>query len=261
MFGHQCKRAVKDSLEDLTRCARAAAAEFPVLLAESRTALRSDDRVAETNYQEGKVQNLQRAAAEINGAFLQAGKTFSFWKEVGRTSKRRGYAVGRTLQEGCLIPAVGGGLCQLSNAIYDAALQSGCEIVERHAHSQVVPGSTAAEGRDATVTWNYGLCRSSLPRAASPADPSGVGGRRTSGRILRKGGPKEGSRSTCSSETSGSCQGRCCPSDSTHLQNLRRDRLFPLRPHQPEAATITHCPLRHSVGPRSYRSNDLIERR
>jgi vancomycin resistance protein YoaR len=155
MFGHQCKRAVKDSLEDLTRCARAAAAEFPVLLAESRTALRSDDRVAETNYQEGKVQNLQRAAAEINGAFLQAGKTFSFWKEVGRTSKRRGYAVGRTLQEGCLIPAVGGGLCQLSNAIYDAALQSGCEIVERHAHSQVVPGSTAAEGRDATVTWNY----------------------------------------------------------------------------------------------------------
>jgi hypothetical protein len=107
MFGHQCKRAVKDSLEDLTRCARAAAAEFPVLLAESRTALRSDDRVAETNYQEGKVQNLQRAAAEINGAFLQAGKTFSFWKEVGRTSKRRGYAVGRTLQEGCLIPAVG----------------------------------------------------------------------------------------------------------------------------------------------------------
>jgi hypothetical protein len=107
MFGHQCKRAVKDSLEDLTRCARAAAAEFPVLLAESRTALRSDDRVAETNYQEGKVQNLQRAAAEINGAFLQAGKTFSFWKEVGRTSKRRGYAVGRTLQEGCLIPSVG----------------------------------------------------------------------------------------------------------------------------------------------------------
>jgi hypothetical protein len=46
-------------------------------------------------------------------------------------------------------------LCQLSNALYDAALQSGCEIVERHAHSRIVPGSSAQAGRDATVAWNY----------------------------------------------------------------------------------------------------------
>jgi hypothetical protein len=59
------------------------------------------------------------------------------------------------LQEGCLIPSVGGGICQLSNALYQVALDAGCEIVERHAHSRVVPGSATAAGRDATVAWNY----------------------------------------------------------------------------------------------------------
>lgn len=53
------------------------------------------------------------------------------------------------------MPATGGGLCQLSNALYDVALQAGCEIVERHAHSRRVPGSRAEQGRDATVAWNY----------------------------------------------------------------------------------------------------------
>jgi vancomycin resistance protein YoaR len=80
---------------------------------------------------------------------------FSFWKQIGRASARRGYVTGRMLQQGCMIPAIGGGLCQLSNALYDATLQAGCEIVERHAHSRVVAGSMAAAGRDATVAWNY----------------------------------------------------------------------------------------------------------
>jgi hypothetical protein len=67
----------------------------------------------------------------------------------------KGYVAGRELREGCLIPSIGGGLCQLSNALYDAALRAGFEIVERHAHTQVIPGSLAESGRDATVFWNY----------------------------------------------------------------------------------------------------------
>jgi hypothetical protein len=34
-------------------------------------------------------------------------------------------------------------------------LQAGFEILERHAHSQVIAGSLAEKGRDATVFWNY----------------------------------------------------------------------------------------------------------
>ena len=40
-------------------------------------------------------------------------------------------------------------------ALYEAALDAGLEIVERHAHSRIVPGSRAARERDATVFWNY----------------------------------------------------------------------------------------------------------
>jgi hypothetical protein len=43
----------------------------------------------------------------------------------------------------------------LSNALFDAALTAGCEIVERHAHTRRLPGSMAAAGRDATIFWNY----------------------------------------------------------------------------------------------------------
>jgi hypothetical protein len=131
------------------------AGAFTHLAAESVSELWSDLSLAERGMQVGKVQNLRRAAAALDGLELRAGEVFSFWRQVGRASRARGYVEGRMLREGCMMASVGGGLCQLSNALYDAALAAGCEIVERHAHSQVVPGSAAVAGRDATVAWNY----------------------------------------------------------------------------------------------------------
>ena len=86
---------------------------------------------------------------------IPAGAAFSFWRQVGPPLAARGFVPGRMLKQGCLMPVVGGGLCQLSNALYQAALGAGCEITERHAHSRIIPGSHAAAGRDATVAWNY----------------------------------------------------------------------------------------------------------
>src|SRR4051794_39809379 len=103
----------------------------------------------------GKIQNLRIALAGLDGIVVPAGETFSFWKQVGRATRRRGFVAGRELREGCLVASAGGGLCQLSNGLYEAALAAGFEIVERHAHSRLVPGSRAAAGRDATVFWNY----------------------------------------------------------------------------------------------------------
>lgn len=103
----------------------------------------------------GKIQNLRVAVRAIHGIEVPAGQVFSFWRQIGRTTKGRGYVNGRELREGCLIKSVGGGLCQLSNGLYEAALDAGLEIVERHAHSRIVPGSRASRERDATVFWNY----------------------------------------------------------------------------------------------------------
>jgi hypothetical protein len=125
------------------------------LLAESTSPLYPSDAGAEFALQAGKVQNLRVAARYLHGRELQAGELFSFWAHVPRPTVGRGFARGRELRTGCLIPSVGGGLCQLTNALYDVALQSGCDIVERHAHTQRIPGSMVAEGRDATIFWNY----------------------------------------------------------------------------------------------------------
>jgi hypothetical protein len=131
------------------------AGAFNVPIAASTTTLWSETEPGEQALQIGKVHNLRRAAMSLDGTLIPAGAVFSFWRQLGRATRARGYVEGRMLREGCMIPALGGGLCQLSNALYDVALQAGCEIRERHAHSRLVPGSAAAAGRDATVAWNY----------------------------------------------------------------------------------------------------------
>lgn len=103
----------------------------------------------------GKIENLRIAAKLLNGIEVNADKTFSFWKQLGNPNTAKGYVLGREIREGCIVPTIAGGLCQLSNALYDAALKAGFEIIERHKHTKVIKGSLAEEDRDATVKWNY----------------------------------------------------------------------------------------------------------
>jgi len=103
----------------------------------------------------GKIENLRIAARKINGLNVQANQTFSFWKHIGYPNFGQGFVVGREIREGCIVPTVAGGLCQLSNALYDAALKANFEIIERHKHTKIIKGSLAEKDRDATVKWNY----------------------------------------------------------------------------------------------------------
>jgi hypothetical protein len=151
----QARRALVNLRHPIRRHALGEPARFPHLAAQSRTPLWSDPRLAETGMQRGKVHNLRAAAKRLDSTLLPAGETFSFWRQVGKATRARGFVAGRMLQEGCLVRSLGGGLCQLSNALYDVALQARCEIVERHGHSRIVPGSAAAFDRDATIAWNY----------------------------------------------------------------------------------------------------------
>lgn len=134
---------------------RASALMDAPVLAESVSQLWTEDGPRELPLVAGKVHNLRRSIRHLDGIEIPAGAVFGFWAQVGRASRRRGFVAGRELREGCLIPSVGGGLCQLSNALYQAALEAGCDIVERHPHTRPVPGSQAAAGQDATVFWNY----------------------------------------------------------------------------------------------------------
>jgi glycosyltransferase involved in cell wall biosynthesis len=148
------RRRVDDVWAPLPLGARADVARMRPI-GSSVTPLFARDAGVEARLQAGKVQNLRIAARSIDGRGFGAGEVFSFWRHVGRPTRRRGFTVGREVREGCLVPSIGGGLCQLSNALYDAALDAGMTIVERHAHSVVVPGSLAEIGRDATVFYNH----------------------------------------------------------------------------------------------------------
>ncbi len=125
------------------------------VVAEVVTPLYTEADPNEMALQLGKVQNLRVAARALDGVVIRRNEVFSFWAHVGRPTRARGYVEGRELRQGCLIPTVAGGLCQMSNSLYRAATQAGCEIVERHGHTAAVPGSPFPPGEDATVFWNY----------------------------------------------------------------------------------------------------------
>uniref|UniRef100_UPI0027DB3437 VanW family protein n=1 Tax=Variovorax sp. E3 TaxID=1914993 RepID=UPI0027DB3437 len=81
----------------------------------------------------------------------------SFWRQLGRPAAWRGFVVGRELREGCVVPTLAGGLCQLSNALATVAARAGFELVEHHGHTARIEQADAADGDavDATVFWNY----------------------------------------------------------------------------------------------------------
>ena len=152
----QLRRAVVDFADrTVERHAKESELTSQPVIAVSKTLLWTESAPEERFLLAGKIHNLRLAVRELDGIEIPAGKTFSFWKQLGRAGRFNGYVKGRELREGCIIPNIGGGLCQISNALYDAALQAGFEIVERHPHTQVIPGSLAEQGRDATVFWNY----------------------------------------------------------------------------------------------------------
>ena len=86
----------------------------PLSTVEVRSPLYGSNQPAEFALQAGKVQNLRVAARALRGLLIPAGRVFSFWAHVPRPSRRRGFALGRELREGCVIPNIGGGVFVIS---------------------------------------------------------------------------------------------------------------------------------------------------
>lgn len=109
--------------------------------------------------QYNKIVNLKNAISELNNVTIHPGETFSFWKLVGKPSKRKGYLDGMILRNGTFKAGIGGGLCQLSNLIFWIASHTPLTVTERHRHSyDVFPDSNRTQpfGSGATCFYNYG---------------------------------------------------------------------------------------------------------
>lgn len=150
------QRMLKNALEGNKKFPdKKALIDLPIISASESYLWNADDQEDNWILTAGKIQNLRLAARNINGVEIPAGEIFSFWKYIGNPNFGKRFVTGREVKEGCIVPTKGGGLCQLSNALYDAALKADFQIIERHRHSQVIAGSLAEKNRDATVKWNY----------------------------------------------------------------------------------------------------------
>ena len=108
--------------------------------------------------QYNKIENLRIAVKQINGVIIAPGETFSYWRLIGRPTRRKGYKEGMVLFCGTFHAETGGGLCQLSNLIYWMALHTDLTIKERYRHSyDVFPDSNRTQpfGSGATCVYNY----------------------------------------------------------------------------------------------------------
>ncbi|MBD2846795.1 VanW family protein [Paenibacillus sp. IB182496] len=133
-------------------------AAWPSTVFEHATPLFRALKDVEDEMQLGKVHNLRLAAPRLNGLMIQPGETFSYWRTIGKPSKRKGYRPGMVLYYGRFRSGIGGGLCQLSNLIYWMALHSPLEVTERHRHSyDVFPDTNRTQpfGSGATCAYNY----------------------------------------------------------------------------------------------------------
>ena len=95
--------------------------------------------------------NISIAAKTINGTIILPGETFSYNKVLGNTTKEKGYQLGGSYQNGKVVQAYGGGICQVSTTLYNAVLYADLEIIERYNHSYSV--SYVPASRDATVSY------------------------------------------------------------------------------------------------------------
>ncbi len=113
---------------------------------------------ADMELQRNKVTNLRLAAAKLNGVVLKPGETQSFWKLVGKPTKRKGYLPGMILVGGKIGSGIGGGLCQMANLVYWMTLHTELSVTERHRHSyDVFPDSNRTQpfGSGATCAYNH----------------------------------------------------------------------------------------------------------
>ena len=104
---------------------------------------------------DNRLTNLKLTCDKINGTIVKAGSEFSFYKVVGPSEAKDGYKIADALDaDGNTIKLIGGGNCQVSTTIYNAALGvSGLEVTERHEHSNDV--AYIEDGKDAAVAYGH----------------------------------------------------------------------------------------------------------
>ncbi len=98
-----------------------------------------------------RIHNVQLVAHLIDGALIAPGATFSFNGTTGARTPAKGFRVAPVIVNGELQSGIGGGVCQVSTTVFNAAYEAGLPITERTNHALYI--SHYPLGRDATVDY------------------------------------------------------------------------------------------------------------
>ncbi len=101
----------------------------------------------------GRSENIKLASNSINNTLLMPDEEFSFNKSTGPRSAEAGYKEAPVIINGELVPDTGGGVCQVSTTLYQAAVRSNLEVIARRNHG--LPVNYVPLGQDATVSYGY----------------------------------------------------------------------------------------------------------
>lgn len=123
-------------------------------LGSSASLLYQDLLASNTSYLDGVASrsfNVARAASFCNGKILMPGEAFSYLGTIGDPSQANGYKSSTGYSNGQTVTMDGGGVCQVSSAIYYCAVYANLDITLRANHAFTV--GYVPDGLDATVYY------------------------------------------------------------------------------------------------------------
>jgi vancomycin resistance protein YoaR len=98
-----------------------------------------------------RIHNVQLVARLIDGKLVAPGATFSFNQATGARTADKGFLEAPVIINGELTTGLGGGVCQVSTTVFNAAYEAGLRITARTNHALYI--SHYPQGRDATVNY------------------------------------------------------------------------------------------------------------
>jgi vancomycin resistance protein YoaR len=100
---------------------------------------------------EGRLHNVTLVANLIDGTLVAPGARFSFNQTTGERNEAKGFEAAPVIINGELENGIGGGVCQVSTTVFNAAFEAGLSIERRTNHALYI--SHYPLGRDATVNY------------------------------------------------------------------------------------------------------------
>ena len=98
-----------------------------------------------------RIHNVQLVAHLVDDKLIAPDATFSFNGTTGDRNAAKGFLEAPVIVNGELTTGLGGGVCQVSTTVFNAAFEAGLKITQRTNHALYI--SHYPQGRDATVDY------------------------------------------------------------------------------------------------------------